>query len=95
MGKKSGGDGSRTIQYHRKTSGRPSMPQTSKTRIEFDSWAQGRDQPSGISPGATSTGSINTASRKSKMVKQPDSRRKRGNKNPEWKIWTWRSSNRK
>jgi hypothetical protein len=43
----------------------------------------------------TRTGFINTASGKSEMVKLPDSGRTRGNRNPEWKIQTGRSSNRK
>jgi hypothetical protein len=43
-----GGDGSRTNQYHGQTFGRPSMPRTSNIKTEFESWAQGRGQPSVI-----------------------------------------------
>jgi hypothetical protein len=47
-----------------KPSRRPSMPRKSTNRIEFVLWAQRRDQPSGIYPGATKPGSINTVSGK-------------------------------
>jgi len=64
-------------------------------KTEFDSWEKLRDQPCGISPGTIRTGFINTTSRKSEMVKLPDSGRTHGNRNIEWKIQTGRSSNRK
>jgi hypothetical protein len=95
MRKKSGGDGSRTNQYHGKTYGRPIMPQTSMIKNEFESWEQGRDQPSEILPGTTGTGFINTTSRKSEMVKLLDSGRMCGNRNLKWKIQIGRSSKRK
>jgi hypothetical protein len=71
------------------------MPLTSIIKTEFESWEQGRDHPYGISLGATRNGFIKTASGKSEMVKLPDSGKTRGNRSPEWKIQTGRSSNRK
>ena len=71
------------------------MPETLMTRIEFGSWAQGRAQPSGTSPGVTRTGSINMVSGKPEMVKKPDSGKTGGNMNLEWKIQTGRNSNRR
>jgi hypothetical protein len=77
-----GGSGSKTNRCPGQTFGRPSMPRTSANRNEFGSWSQGRDQPSGISPGEIRIGSINTASGKSEMVEKQGSRRTRGNRNP-------------
>jgi hypothetical protein len=60
---------------------------------EFDSWEQGRDKPSGISPGEIRIGSRIIAFGKSEMVEQQGSGRTRGNRNPEWKLRIGRSSN--
>jgi hypothetical protein len=62
---------------------------------ELISWAQGRDQPSRISPGEIRNGSRIIAFGKSEMVEQQGFERTHGNRNPEWKLRIGRSSNRK
>jgi hypothetical protein len=75
--------------------GRPGMARTLGTKRKFGSRAQGRDQPSRISPSEIRIGSKNTASGKSEMVEQQGSGRTLGNMNLEWKIETRRRYNRK